>query len=300
MNRSALLLLAAAVAFPAAAAAQELVYSASVQLSSGSYIFTEPTRTLSLYNGLTWTAGRVRLGASVPLLLQNSGAVNLVGGAYLPTGGTANGAVGGRQGGQQVPMGPGGPRHAIVATPDADPLRQVADSVVEEPGPYELSIGDPLVSGGIEVYRGDRLLRSLELTGSVKPPINDLESGVGTGEWDYAVGAAAALGLGAAMAFVDVTRWWYGDLPELELRDGLSWAGGLGLPVSRAVWVSAMATGTNRIIESAEAARTASVGLSYRTAAAGTLFLTAGAGLSETAADFTLSLGWRRSLTPRR
>lgn len=297
MTRRALVLVLLAVPAtrPAPGAAQELAYTGSVQFSSGSYIFTEPTRTLSLYNGLTLTTGRLRLGATVPVIFQNSGAVTMVGGGYLPTGGPEHGAVGGREQGQQVPMGPGGPRRALVSLVSGY-ASQLADSVVQEPASYEPSLGDPLLSGGLELYRGADLLRSVELTAALKPPINDLESGVGTGAWDVAMGGAVAAALGPVVTFLDLTYWWYGDLPELELRDGPSFGGGLGLPLSRKVWVSAMATGTNRIIESAEAALSASLGLSYSMAGTGTLSVSAGAGLSETSPDYSFSVGWRRSL----
>ena len=133
----------------------------------------------------------------------------------------------------------------------------------------------------------------------VKAPVNDLDSGVGTGEWDYAVGGAAAAAMGRVLIFVDVGWWWYGDLDELELRDGLGWGAGPGLPLTERVWLSAMATAMNRVIESADAARSASVGLSYRVGGAGTVSATAGVGLTETSPDYTLSLGWRRVLLSR-
>jgi hypothetical protein len=60
-----------------------------------------------------------------------------------------------------------------------------------------------------------------------------------------------------------------------------------------------MATATNRVIESAEAARSVSAGLSYRLGGAGTVSVNAGLGLTETSPDYTLSLGWRRSLLSR-
>jgi len=69
------------------------------------------------------------------------------------------------------------------------------------------------------------------------------------------LGGAAAAGLGPGFAFLNVAYWSYGELPELELRKGPSWAGGLGVPLSRSARVSAMATNTNRIIENAEALR---------------------------------------------
>jgi hypothetical protein len=279
-----------------AAPAQDLAYTGSLQFASGSYIFTESTRTLSVYNGITWNPGRVRLTGSIPVILHNSGALTLVGGAYVPTGGTGHGVVGGRTQGQKVPMGPGGPNRSVVAGVMVDAMAAAEDSTVQTPGRYEVSVGDPLVSAGLELFRGLGLVRSLELTATAKPPINDLESGVGTGEWDVGAGGATVLGIGRVLAFLDVAYWRYGDLAELELRDGASWAGGLAVPLTRVLSATVFAAGTNRIIATADPALSMAVGLSYRGWTSGSASGSAGGGLSETAADVTASVGWRRVL----
>jgi hypothetical protein len=278
-----------------AARAQDLAYSGSLQVSSGSYIFTEATQTLSLFNGLSLSTGRIRLSGSVPVILHNSGAVTQVGGAYLPTGGSRHGAVNEREPGEQVRMRPRGPHGAALPLMTGD-VTEVIDSTVAAPASYEVALGDPLMSAGLELYQGLGLLRSLGLSASVKPPVNDIESGVGTGEWDFGAGGAAAIGLGPVIAFLDVAYWWYGDLSGLELRDGASWAGGIAVPLNRSFSASAIATGTNRIIATADPPLSVSIGLSYRGRGSGITSVMAGAGLSETAADVMASLGWRRPL----
>lgn len=309
-----LLCLTAVVAAGAAAvSAQEVAYSGSLQFATGTYIFTEPTRTYSLQNGLTLTAGPFRLSGSVPLILQNSGAVTVVGDATLPTGGTGYTAVGDRQGGQNVPMGGhGSGRRPSILSPairtgdgafagdvvDATALAAdvVADSIVEAPGPYELTVGDPFLTSALELFTGAGTLRTLEVVASVKVPLNGLDSGVGTGEWDWGAGAAATVAIGPVFAFTDLTYWWYGDLPGLELQDGISAAAGLGVPISRRVWASAMASRSNRILATAEPASSLSVGLSVATGTGTSWTLLAGSGLSETSAGFNVSLGWRLAL----
>lgn len=292
----------------APAAAQDVSYAGSIQYATGSYIFTEPTHTLSLQNGLTATFGRLRLGAAIPAILQNSGAVTIVGGTYLPTGGEGSGAVGTRQPGTKVPMGPGGPRHSLLPGPNLYALlpgqdlyvQQVAsDSVVEEPGSYVLSAGDPLLSSGLELLRGRSWLRFLELNVNAKAPLNDLASGVGTGRWDFGAGGTVVTALGRLLAIVDVSYWWYGDLPELELQDGVSWGASLAMPVSRSVSLTAAAIGSNRIIQTAEPARSVSGGLLYRLSPRSSLSFSAGAGLSETSPAVSFSLGWWHSLKQR-
>jgi hypothetical protein len=279
-----------------AAPAQDLTYTGSLQFASGSYIFTEPTRTLSMYNGITWSTGRVRLTGSIPVILHNSGALTLVGGGYVPTGGTGHGAVGARSEGQKVRMGPGGSNRSMVGGFASLQTEAGPDSTVEMPEGYEVTIGDPLLSAGLALFSGFGRVRSLEVTASAKPPLNDLESGVATGAWDVGAGGATVLGIGRVLAFVDVMYWRYGDLPELELRDGVSWAGGLAVPVTRAISATVFAAGTNRIIATADPALTVSLGLSYRASQSSSGSVSAGGGLSVTAADVVASLGWRRVL----
>jgi hypothetical protein len=303
------LLVLALVAAPlttAAARAQEVTYSGSLQYASGSYIFTRTIQTFTLQNGLAVRLGHFRLDGSVPVIMQNSGAVSLVGGVPIPTGGSSHGAVAGRGKGERIPSGSGSGRggsNALLASA-FDPFWPTAatasDSIIEETTAYQVSLGDPLVSGALDVFQGSGVFRSLSVRASAKVPLNDLDSGVGTGEWDYGVSASGVVGLGPAIGLVDVSYWWYGDLPLLELRDGPSWGAGLALPISRSVWASGLVSGTTRIVETAEAPLSFSLGLSYSRPGFGSLSLLAGAGLSETAPDFTASVGWRRSLAGSR
>lgn len=298
MRRVRLLLMLAAVHAGAATAApaQELAYTGSLQYASGSYIFTEPTRTLSLYSGITWNTGRARFTGSIPVIIHNSGAVTLVGGAYVPTGGTGHGAVGGRSQGRNVPMGPSGSNLSMTISHWSVETAEAPDSMVALPGSYKVTIGDPLLSAGFELFSGFGRVRAVEVTASAKPPLNDLESGVGTGVWDLGAGVATVLGFGRVLALADVTYWRYGDLPELELRDGVSWAGGLAVPLTRSLSATVFAAGTNRIIATADPALTVSLGMTYRLSEFGSGSASAGGGLSDTAADVTASLGWRRVL----
>lgn len=313
MVRPVLVLMIAMATSAGAVRAQDLAYSFSLQLSSGSYIFTEPTRTLSLYNGLSLDVGRLRFGVGVPVIIQDGRFVTVVGGTVLPTGGEGHEEVAGRKRGEPVSpgggkqggsgdsgTGPGGPGLSLIGLEATDAgTWAVLDSTGSADGVEASSVvavGDPLVSTAMSLFEGRGAVRSVELTASAKAPLNGLESGVGTGEWDYGAGASAAVAMGPVVGFLDATYWWYGDLAGLELRDGASWALGLGAPMARSVWVSAMATRGNRVIESAEAAATVSVGISYQATRSGLLSLLAGAGLTETAADFSVSVGWRQVL----
>jgi hypothetical protein len=103
--RAALLAGIAAAALPGAAAAQDVDYYGSASFSTGSYIFTESTRTLSVVNGISVETGRLRLEGNIPLIFQNNRAVTFVGGMFMPTGGPGAQSVGDRQQGRAVRMG---------------------------------------------------------------------------------------------------------------------------------------------------------------------------------------------------
>lgn len=276
-------LLAAAGNLPA----QELTYFGAVQYSSSSYVFTETTRSFYLYSGLALRAGRIGLAAGLPLVLQNSGSVAYVGGnsglfgggqaggSPVPTGGEDHGALRGRRSGQRIP--------------------------VTHRGEYELDMADPLLRGSLELVRSDGPLASLALDLQAKAPVADVESGVGTGEWDVGAGLSALLGRGATSVFADLAYWRYGDLPELELQDGLAYGLGVGRSFAEARWsVLGSLAGYTEIIEGVDPPVSVAVLAARRFSPGRTLSAGLGIGLTESASDISLLLGWRLRLSSER
>jgi hypothetical protein len=281
----------------APAGAQQVSYVGGLQYATGSYIFTEPTRTTSLSTGLAVEWGWMRLTGAIPLVVQSTGWVSMVGGNPIPTGGTGHGEVGDRQRGQRLSPGRrGGSGSLWEVAPSGVALE---NEVVPEPessasAGRRVAVGDPLVTGALAVYRSTRgFARGLELTATVKAPVTGLDHGVGTGEWDWAAGAAAVVALGPVLGFADLAYWWYGDLPDLKLRDGVSWAVGAGLPFGQSYWASGLLGGGNRLIDTASAPVTGSLALTRRLTRTRSVSVMVGTGLTETAPDFTVSLGWR-------
>lgn len=278
--------------------AQEVDYFGSMQYARGSYIFTETTNSWSLTNGLSLTLDRLRLSASLPVVYQNSGAVSWVGGVPIPTGGEDHGAVANRpSGGRDVPMGRRGSGSGS-GTGQGGSLalaasRTALGDTVEAPGDYELSVSDPLFSAGYEVLRANSFYGSMELTGAVKPPLATVESGVGTGEWDYAAGISAALGAGrSVLLFADVAYWWYGDMSELELRNGLGFGAGFGATLSPNVSALLAFSGSQSLIDDVDAPMSLAGSLNIRLMDRARLSLGASAGLTEATPDFTAFVGW--------
>lgn len=262
---------------------QEVRYNGSLQYSMGSYIFAQRTHSFYLLSGLGVSAGRLQLDANIPLILQNSGVVSYVGGGALPTGGRDHRAVRTREPGSTVP----GRRGSGSAAADS----------VEFSDEFGVEIGDPTFFGSGEIYSGTGLLRSINLSARTKIPLTDLDSGVGTGEWDYSVGGSVALIAGRVFFFGDLSHWWFGDLPELELQDGFAYGLGTGVPVMEGRGsLLATVTGAESAIRTAEAPMT--LGMSFGLTVGESRQLSTGMtfGLSESSPDLGLSLGWSTGL----
>ena len=59
-----------------------------------------------------------------------------------------------------------------------------------------------------------------------------MDSGFGTGEWDYGAGITVSRQAGSTLLLADLGYWVYGDLPDLELKDPLTFGVGLGRTLS--------------------------------------------------------------------
>lgn len=115
---------------------------------------------------------------------------------------------------------------------------------------FAWTVGDPFFSASGEVYSGTGFLRSLRAQASTKIPLQGLDSGVGTGAWDSGLGGSALMDMGGMYLFADLGYWWYGDLPDLQLDNGLTY----GLGLSRALFdargsLLVSLSGASRLIE---------------------------------------------------
>lgn len=305
------------------AEAQRIEYSASVGASRGAFVFSEPTTSWVFDQGLTFNANWWRLGANLPVVMQNSSAITYIGGIPLPTGGPYSGTMRGRTSGQTVPMsgrrgsgsgsgtGPGtgsgglitadarfADARAIAAVPGA---LLVDSGAVEAPGDLAMHLGDPVLQAETELSLGARGTTRLGAKLLTKLPLSDPESGVGTGELDYGAGLSFSAVSARTFFFVDVTHWVLGDMVDLPLRDLTSGSLGVGLTFGEMGRVSTLASvsGATAIVDNVEAPLSA--GLSIGLAVREQRFVTLGAtvGLSESSPDWGVTAGWRVSLRPR-
>lgn len=287
---------AMAIALPAMA--QELAYTGSVHMATGEYLFTERTTSFAFLNGLALTQGRFRLSATIPLYSQNSTAVSFVNGIPVPTGGPEAIAVREREPGKKVPMGSGRGGHSGDRMGPALQTGQLdATDTVTSPGSYSTEVGDPTLQAGFELLRGNGAMRTLGVYGVAKAPLADVESGLGTGEWDFGGGANLGFGGASAFLFADVSYWVNGDLPDLPLRNTVNYGVTVGRWLGSGRWsLSASLLGASSMIEGVDAPVSVGIGFGY-SAARGRMFSgSVGAGLTESAADVSSYVGWRLPL----
>ncbi|MEX2467066.1 MAG: hypothetical protein WD995_09145 [Gemmatimonadota bacterium] len=267
-------------------AGQGVRYSGSVSYSTGSYVFAERTHSFWLSNGLSVGGSRLSASATLPLVLQNSGVVSIVAGQPVPTGGEGSGVVGRRSG-----DGPIGTKRRDETGSGGGTTP--TDSAVVFRDAYALEIGDPSLRLAYAAYSGFGFVRSVSLSLGAKAPLRGLESGVGTGEWDVGAGASVALGVGSTWFFLDGAHWWFGDLPELELRDGVLYSAGVSrLFGESGTSLLASVSGSSRIVPTAEAPLSMSLGLSRFLERGRSLSLGVTAGLSEASPDLSAYFGW--------
>lgn len=274
----AALLAATGVLVSAPLAAQQVTYNGSLYYSTGSYVFTDRTHSLWLTNGLSLRAGPLNISANLPIIAQNSGIVSFVAGQPLPTGGEQSGAVQGRGRGDRI--GSSAPS-------------TTTDSTVVFRDSYEVQVGDPTMSASAEIYSGFDFLRSVAVQGSAKAPLRTLESGVGTGEWDFGAGVSLVVGSGLTLVLGDVSYWSFGDLPDLELKGSVLYSLGLSRAVMDARGsVLLTVAGASSIIDSVDPPLSAGLGFLYTLGGGRTVSTGASVGLSEASPDFSAWVGW--------
>lgn len=285
--------IATAIAFylalaPTTASGQEATYSGGVQYAAGHFIFEERTEAVYFTNGLRLRWDVLEIGASVPLAIQNGGLVTLIGSVPIPTGGEGSGVVSRRQGSGRI-----GTR-----SPNSSGTEPLPDTTVTFDDSFRARIADPTLSIGAELYSGFGGVRSFRVDSRVSVPVNDLDSGIGSGEWDYALGGSIVFGVRSVLLFADASYWWIGDLPDLELQDALSYGIGLGIPIKGGD-ISALVslTGMTETISTVDPPLSIGASVGWLVGDRTFMNIGGGAGLTESAPDVFAQFGWSVRLT---
>ena len=269
------MLAVAAVASPA----QSLAYIGGLQYATGDFIFTQRTWSTYFSNGLSWSEGRVRASASIPLVMQPAGWLQYNGaGMMVPTGGIAGGAAAPTSSGSSMGSG----MHGGTMTPASNvPFSQVG-------------IGDPVGRIDVALWQGDTERPSVSLVGAVKVPLADVGRGFGTGQWDVGAGLSGAMTVGGASVLADAVYWKLGNPAGASLRNAVAYAVSIGRALPRSSWsVLGTVSGASSLWAGLEAPVQAGMGVGYLLESGSSVFVTAAAGLTRTAPALATGLGWR-------
>ena len=287
----------------APAGAQRVEYTGTLQVATGTYIFTEPTTSFALFNGLSLASGRLRFTATLPLLYQNSSAVTYIGGTPVPTGGPDGGAVRQRKPGTRVPMGGGGKGRAssgaFHAAVQSD-TTEIQDGVAG-PSDFQLFVGDPMAEVDLGLHQGFGFVRSFTVNAFAKAPLANVDAGIGTGEWDYGLGAMLGVGKGRTYIFANATYWILGDMPELPLRNIVNYGASVGRTLDSGGRWSLLGSfsGATTMFDGTAPPVSAGISLGYLGSDGRGITLGVSFGLSESSADVTPYLGWHIPLGGR-
>lgn len=263
--------------------AQNLYYSGSLQYATGSYFFTERTGSIYFSNSLGVSSDRLSIYFSVPLIYQNTPWISYTrtGAGSLPTGGPQSRLVDMRRQ-QQGGGGRGQQRQTI------DP--GLADTVSFS----KTHIGDPSLSANVKLLSSRSGKTNLSGSMGVKLPLADENSGFGTGAWDVGGGLSWAQRLGQQyLMMVSGMYWNLGDMDELNLNNLLSYSAALGHTFSNGKLMGTVSfMGSTEIIDDVDPPVNVGAGLNYRLSNATNLNTNILFGLTESASDFSIGVGW--------
>ena len=273
----------AIAAAPPALLSQSLTYMGSAQVSTGNYVFAQRTTSLYLLNGIALSAGRLHVSASLPIVVQDAGWVQYVGGGLVPSGGMhAGGASGGAvSGGMGSGMGGG-----------MMPTQGGTDHVAT-------GFGDPFARVEIDLTSTTGRSTSVRAVGAIKAPLSGVAQGFGTGEWDFGAGLASRSTLGNNMVLVDVTYWKLGDPPTVDLRDAVSFGATVGRFLQdHRLAVMATLSGSTRVLGGLAAPLDAGAGVTYRAPNGRAVSISVLFGLTRSAPAVSFGIGWMVPLRP--
>jgi len=272
--------------------AQSIFYTGSAQYSTGSYFFEENTESFSIVNGLGWSGEKFNISFHVPYIIQNSPWVSYGVSGFIPTGGPQHKAVRDSSGkgsgkGQQG----SGKQKAI----DYGPANSSTSIDIPDTTSYtQQSLGDPNVYANITLYNSFSGATSIQLNTGLKVPFADPSNGFGTGKWDYGIGLSVSQKIQNYFFMGHLMKWWFGDLPDLVLKDPFTYSIGIGKSFAGGKWlINGSFNGYTTIIEGYDPPMNVGLGVGYIITTKISLNSTASFGLSESSSDVSIGLGWQ-------
>lgn len=269
------------IAFPRIGSAGTWSINGSAQYLNGDYIYTTATSTYYFGGGIRYQAVRWNAGVSLPIIAQNNDLVSGSGGVFIPSHRGENGGDG----------EPGGGHHGGGMMGGG---RITTDHMVSH---FEFGLGDIYLSGQYQLINERGYRPSLAISSQLKIPTANKALNYGTGEFDYGFAVNLSKRWNNYAGFVDIGYWILGDSPEIKYEDPFSYGIGIGRFFGNGQFSALLYyQGYTTVLENYDPPRQGSLGLYYRMSDQTILSATATAGLSNTSADFGLSLGFRLSL----
>jgi hypothetical protein len=156
--------------------------------------------------------------------------------------------------------------------------------------------GDPLVRIDVRLFDDASRPLQVAVVGSVKVPVVDVESRLGTGEMDVAAGGSLFTAMGGTSLFADLLFWKYGDPEGVDFEDTLSYSVGVGRLLGASRW-SAMVSlaGFSKGLEGAAAPVQLNAALLTLISHRQSIAISAGFGLNDSSGGLSLGASWRIS-----
>jgi hypothetical protein len=156
--------------------------------------------------------------------------------------------------------------------------------------------GDPLARVDVRLVNDWSRGLQVGVVGSVKMPVVDIASGLGTGETDYAVGVSAFKAAGRTSLLVDALFWKYGDPEGVDFEDALSYSVGMARVVGNGRWSTMVSlSGFTSAPAGFSPPVLLNLGLLSLVGQRQSLAISAGIGLTDSAGDFSIGTSWRIS-----
>lgn len=289
--------------------AQEISYHGNVQYATGTYFFQQRTESFSITNGFNVKTRYFSVSFSIPFIYQNSPWISYGAEGMIPTGGpqhnalfdsTGNRPGSGKGGGGSGGSGSGGSGGSGTGGKQARAIQMQSSasgneviSIPDTSSFNRYSFGDPSLYANIPLYKSPSGTTLLQLHTSIKFPIASPASGFGTGEWDYGLGLSVSQRVDKFFAFANVMKWWFGDMPGLELKDPIAYNLGIGASPGDGKWmINVFFNGYTDIIQGYDPPMTVGGGIGYPVSPKVLLNGLVAFGLSESSADVTFGVGW--------
>jgi len=177
-----------------------------------------------------------------------------------------------------------------------DAVNPLDGSLVPGTDTVTTGFGDPLARVDVRLVEDWSRALQVGVVGSVKLPVVDVESGLGTGEADVGFGVSVFKGAGRNSLLIDALYWKYGDPEGVDFEDALSYSVGVARMVGAGKWSTIVSLGGfTSAIEGQSPPVQLNVGLLGLVGQRQSLAISAGFGLTDSAGDFSIGTSWRIS-----